>query len=186
MPLNRVTVTAFDATTHMSVKGVFTDATGAYFMTLPAGSYHLRFTGTTPASLTQFYDHQATINTANVIVLAAGEAKTVSSDLAPPPVTTQSILGVITNGATPLNRVTVSAFDATTHAYVKGVFTDAAGAYQLSLPAGSYHIRFTGMTPSSLTQFYNHQARIVAADTVVLNPGVNTPVSSDLAGPIAP
>ncbi|NTU70775.1 MAG: hypothetical protein HGB10_03005 [Coriobacteriia bacterium] len=185
-PLNRIVVTAFDAGTHAYVKGVFTNAAGEYSLTLPAGSYHLRFTGTTPASLSQYYDHQSMITAAAVIELTGGQTRTISSDLAPAAPGTQSITGVITNGATPLSGIVVSAFDATTHAYVKGTFTGAGGAYALSLPAGSYHVRFTGTTPAGLTQYYDHQARIGAAAIVVLGTGVDTSVSSDLSGAIAP
>jgi hypothetical protein len=188
LPLNRIVVTAFDAGTHASVKGVFTDAAGNYSLSgLAPGSYHLRFTGTTPASLAQYNDHKTTMTAADEIVVSgSGAPVIVSSDLAPPPAPIQTISGTVTNASAPLNRIVVTAFDATTHASVKGVFTDATGAYALSLPAGSYHLRFTGTTPANLTQFFDHQARIGNASVVTLASGATVSVSSDLSGPIAP
>ena len=96
-----------------------------------------------------------------------------------------TLTGTVTSGPTPMNRIVVSAFDAVSHAHVKGVFTTAAGLYTLGLPAGSYHLRFTG-TPAGLSQFYDHAARIVSASAVVLEPGVVFPLSGDLGGPINP
>ena len=187
VPQNRAVVSAFNAASDAYVKGAFTDVAGQYTLSLPSGSYHLRFTGTTPAALSQYYDHVASIGSAAVVSLAEGETKTVSSDLAPTsPPSTQALTGTITDGSTPLNRVVVTAFDASSHAYVKGVFTDALGRYAMSLPAGSFHLRVTGTTPSTLSQFYDHEARISAASVVVLDPGADTAVSSDLSGIIAP
>jgi hypothetical protein len=76
-------VSAFDATTHAYVKGVFTNGLGLYSLSLAAGTYHLRFTGTTPSSLSQYYDHKVTIDTATPVTLPAGASVTASSDLAP-------------------------------------------------------------------------------------------------------
>ncbi|NTU71705.1 MAG: carboxypeptidase regulatory-like domain-containing protein [Coriobacteriia bacterium] len=187
-PLDHIVVTAYDAVTHRDVKGVYTDALGNYTLgSLPAGSYHVRFMGTTPASLTQYFDHKVNITDAAVVTVTAGLMTTVSSDLAPTtPVTVQTISGTITNVGVPMNRVVVTAFNATTHAYVRGVFTNALGVYTLSLPAGSYHLRFTGMTPSSLTQYYDHQNRISNASVQVLGSGAELTIDSDLSGAITP
>jgi hypothetical protein len=337
-------VSAFDATTHAFVRSVFTNGSGAYSITgIPAGNYHLRFTSTTPANLTQFYDHKGTIDTANVIEVAGEQAKTVSADLyrivaptvtdfspgsatvgttisisgtgftnatsvrfngvatsfavdsptairaeVPAGATTgkisvttpdgtgtsvanftvlqaptitgflptsgsvgttvtingtnlsgatsvtfngtlatsvqivnanqikaavpagatdgaiavttpggtatsagsftvtiaptvQNVRGTISSDAGPMANVVVSAFDATTHAYVKGVFTNASGEYTLPLPAGVYHLRFTGTTPSNLTQFYNHSVTITGATPIQVDSGATTWVSSNLS-----
>ncbi|NTU72113.1 MAG: hypothetical protein HGB10_09885 [Coriobacteriia bacterium] len=183
VPLNRIVVTAFDAATNASVKGTFTDNLGNYSIALPAGSYHIRFTGTSPASLSQYYDHKGSIADATVVDLAPSANVTVSSDLAPV-IASQTISGTITNNGTPLNRIVVTAFDAATNASVRGTFTDANGNYMLSLPVGSYHLRFTGTTPASLSQFYDHKSSITQAAIVELGAGANVTVSSDLAPPV--
>ncbi|NTU70524.1 MAG: cadherin-like domain-containing protein [Coriobacteriia bacterium] len=186
LPLERIVVTAYDSTTHRDVKGVFTNASGAYSITgIPAGTYHVRFGVSSPASMTQYFDHKVPISEATVLTLTAGGTLTVSSDLAP--AATQTISGTITNSELPMSRIVVTAFDATTHAYVKATFTNASGVYSISgIPAGTYHLRFTGTTPSNLTQFYDHQARIGNAAPLSLDPGATLTVTTDLSGPIAP
>ncbi|NTU70523.1 MAG: leucine-rich repeat protein [Coriobacteriia bacterium] len=186
LPLERIVVTAYDSTTHRDVKGVFTDAAGGYSITgIPAGTYHVRFGVTSPASMTQYFDHKVPISEATVLTLTAGGTLTVSSDLAP--AATQTISGVVTASEVPQNRIVVSVFNATTHAHVKGVFTNANGEYSISgIPAGTYHLRFTGTTPSNLTQFYDHQARIANASVLALDPGATLTVTTDLSGVIAP
>ncbi|MEI8082057.1 MAG: carboxypeptidase-like regulatory domain-containing protein, partial [Actinomycetes bacterium] len=172
-PLSGVVVSAFDATTHVYLKGVMTSATGYYSMSVPTGSYHLRFTGTTPASLSQYHGHTVTASGATTIS-APGGICLVSSDLGP------VVQGTITNQGAPLSGVVVSAFNATTHVYVKGVLTNAAGYYSMSLPTGTYHLRFTGTTPASLSQYYDHA---ISPDTaaIVTATGLAVTVSSDLA-----
>ena len=186
VPQARVVVSAFDAVTHAHVKGVFTDAAGVYAITaLPAGSYHLRFTGTTPTSLTQFYDHVAVISAASTITVGEGATVSVSSDLAPRVVApTSAIGGVITAGGVPQNRVVVSCFNSTTGAYVKAVFTDGSGTYLLAgLPVGSYKVRVTGTTPTTLTQWYANSPTMGGATVVPTVADQTTVVSTDLLGP---
>ncbi|NTU72287.1 MAG: leucine-rich repeat protein [Coriobacteriia bacterium] len=187
-PLDHIVVTAYDATTHRDVKGVFTNAAGGYSITgIPAGTYHVRFGVTSPASMTQYFDHAVPITGASVLTLTTGGTLTVSSDLAPEaPLTTQTISGTVTNSEVPMNRIVVTAFNAATHAYVRGVFTNALGAYTLALPAGDYHLRFTGMTPSGLTQYYDHQNRISNAAILELGSGAALTVTTDLSGTITP
>jgi hypothetical protein len=183
-PQDRIVVTAFDAATNAFVKSVFTNASGVYALDgLAAGSYHLRFTGTTPASLSQYYDHKTTITDAAVITLSSGTTLTISTDLAPlPPV--GAISGTVSSESGPLGGVVVSAFDAGTNAYIKGVFTDSSGYYTLTVPAGEYHLRFTG-TPAGLSQYYDHHSVINNATIVTLTSG-GTSVSSNLSGMIGP
>ena len=84
------------------------------------------------------------MGSARIVELVAGQPTTISSNLAwPTPPATATISGTLTNAETPLARVVGSAFDAGSHVYVKGVFTDVNGTYTLSgLPAGDYHLRF--------------------------------------------
>jgi hypothetical protein len=176
-PLSGVVVSAFTADGHVYTKGVATNASGVYTMTgIPAGTYHLRFTGT---PLAQYFDHSSTITGASIVTVAGGGTTTVSSNLSPAvPVTVQSIGGVISDNSGPLSGIVVTAYDATTHTYVKAGFTSASGVYLLSLPAGSYHLRFTG-TP--LTQYYDHATSITGATTVVVPSGTAVPISSNLS-----
>ena len=186
VPQVRAVVSAFDSVSHAYVRGVFTDAAGVYAITaLPAGSYHLRFTGTTPAALTQYYDHATAISVASTITVGEGATVSVSSDLAPRVVApTSAIGGVITAGGVPQSRVVVGAYIATTGAYVKAVFTDGSGAYLLSgLPVGSYKVRISGTTPSTLTQWFANSSTMGGATAVPTVADQTTVVSTDLLGP---
>jgi len=187
-PLSGIVVSAFDATTDTFVKGVFTNGSGVYSITgLAPGTYHLRFTGTTPASLSQYYDHKVAISEATTLTLVAATNLTVNSDLAPVvPPAVSTITGTISSDAGPMGGVLVSAFDATTNTFIKGVFANASGVYTMVLPAGSYHIRFTATTPSNLSQYYDHQGSIARAAAVYVAPAEVTTRSSNLSGPIAP
>ncbi|NTU70999.1 MAG: S8 family serine peptidase [Coriobacteriia bacterium] len=180
-----VVVSAFNATTHAHVKGVFTDALGRYAIAgLPAGSYHVRFTNTTPSTLTQYYDHQSTISAASVVTMGESATVTVTTDLAAvTPPASGSIAGTVTAAAVPQNRVVVGAFNAVSGAYVRAVFTDAAGAYRIgSLAPGNYKVRFSNTAPSTLTQWYLNVATMGAATPVAVSDGVTTTVSTDLLG----
>ena len=186
VPQNRVVVTAFNAATFVNVKGVFTDGYGKYVIPgLAVGNYILKFSNTTPASLTQFYDHKGPITTATVLTTSSGTTLTVSADLAaltPPP--TQVIQGTVTNDTVPLTRTVVSVWNAATHAYVGGVFTDTNGYYRIvGVPTGGYHLRFTGMSPSSLTQWYGHKTSVTDATTCTASEGATVTASSDLKWP---
>ncbi|NTU72006.1 MAG: beta-propeller fold lactonase family protein [Coriobacteriia bacterium] len=183
LPQVRIVVSAFDAETNSYRKGVFTDAFGRYAVSgLSAGTYHLRFTGTTPSTLSQYYDHTSAITAATTLTVTGGAVTPASSDLAPPAPTAGTIAGSITAGGLPQARIVVTAFDAATNSYRKGVFTDLLGGYAITgLTPGTYHLRFTGTTPSSLSQYYDHKATITAATTLTVDPGAVTAASSDLA-----
>ncbi|MEI8083320.1 MAG: carboxypeptidase regulatory-like domain-containing protein, partial [Actinomycetes bacterium] len=186
-PLSGIVVSAFDAGTDTFIKGVYTNGSGVYSITgLSAGTYHLRFTGTTPASLSQYYDHATMVSEATTLTLVAATNLTVNSNLAPVvPPTVSTLTGTISSDAGPMGGVLVSAFNAETNTFVKGVFANASGVYTMNIPAGSYHLRFTATTPSNLSQYYNHQGSIARADVVFVAPGVTTTQDSNLSGAIA-
>ncbi|NTU70247.1 MAG: hypothetical protein HGB10_00245 [Coriobacteriia bacterium] len=184
VPQSRAVVSAFDAATDSYVKATFTDSSGYYRITgLSAGTYHLRFTGTTPTSLSQWYDHVTMATAASTLTAGTDSTLTVSSDLAPVSVpASQSIEGTVTNAAVAQAGIVVSAYDASSHAHVAGAFTNAGGFYRLSgLPVGSYHVRFTGTSPASLTQYYDHKYEISNATTSTLTSGQKLAVSTNLA-----
>lgn len=172
-PVGNVVVTAYNAITNTSVKSVLTNAAGFYSMYLPAAGYKVRFSGTTPASLSQYYDHKTSITEATTVTLSVGKV-TVSTDLGP------TIAGRMVNQGAPLVGIVVTAFDATSHASIRSVLTTAGGNYAITgLPAGAYHVRFTGTVPASLSQYYDHKTTISDATTVTALGGVAA-VSSDL------
>jgi hypothetical protein len=172
VPLSNVVVTSYEASSHAFIQSVLTNAAGEYSMSVPVGVYHIRYTNTVPASLSQYFDHKTSISAATTIT-APGGITLASSDLGP------NIQGTIVNQGVPISGAGVSAYDANTHAFVKGVSTNASGFYSMSLPAGSYHIRFYVAAQPSLTQYNDHKALISDA-TVIAAPGGVINVSSDL------
>ncbi|NTU70777.1 MAG: hypothetical protein HGB10_03020 [Coriobacteriia bacterium] len=155
------------------------------------------FTGATSVSFNLIEANYTVVNDGKIVVtVPAGDASGLIRVYTPggvcaaglfTAVTTQGVSGVISSDEGPLNRVVVSLFNAETHAYVKGIFTAADGSYSLTgIPAGAYHVRFTGTTPANLTQYFDHQRRIVNADVVTVAAGEMTPVSSNLSGAVAP
>jgi len=189
LPLNRVVVGAYGATTHTLAASAFTDSAGYYrIATLPAGSYHLRFTGTTPGTLAQYWDHKGPITSASTATVAAGATLTVSAALTSMgPLATPSIEGTVTYLGTAQDRIVASAFDATTHNYVAGAFTNSSGYYKITnLPIGYYHVRFTGTSPVYLSQFWDHQLMGLqfmsqATTTPLVGNAQTRQVSTDLA-----
>jgi hypothetical protein len=188
VPVSGAVVSFFGATSDAFVSSVLSDSNGHYqSVGLPAGTYHVRFVPSVPSTLTQFYDHQTLISRATTVTLAGGHNTVVSSDLKwPTPAVVPSIEGTITNNSAPVSGAVVSfyAAGATADTYVSGVFTDAQGHYKsAALPLGTYHVRFTNVTPSSFNQYYDHKTIITQASTVTVSAGQVTGVSSDLKWP---
>ncbi|NTU71000.1 MAG: hypothetical protein HGB10_04165 [Coriobacteriia bacterium] len=154
----------------------FVNVSGVQFNGTDAATYTVVGTGTIRATVA------AGTTTGQISVSSAGGTGTSAADFtvttAP---LTQTISGVVSSEAGPMNRCVVTAFTADGHTFVKGVFTNANGEYSLSIPAGTYHLRFTGTTPSNLTQYYNHAVRITDAAIVSLDPGGAMTVSTNLS-----
>jgi Ice-binding-like/Carboxypeptidase regulatory-like domain len=186
-PVSGAFVRAFTLPSGTLAGGVFTNGSGGYTLSgLPDGDYVVRFTNT--GGYDQYYDHQLPMSAATHVHVAAAGTTTVSSDLAPlPPPVTQSIEGTITYYGVAQKQVIVCAFDATTHAYVKGMLTDGDGFYRITdLAIGDYYVRITGTTPPDLAMFFDHHEMSLdfmdQADVVrITSPGQTVTVSTDLA-----
>jgi hypothetical protein len=180
-PLSGVTVTLYDAVTHASVATTVTAAGGTYTIaSLAPGSYHVRFSGTTPTSLAQYYNQSSLITGAAVVVLTANATTTIPSiNLAAfkPPTT---IDGIITANGVAQVGVGVTVYSSGGSA-IKSTTTTAGGVFSLVVPSGgSYKLRATGTTPASLSQYYRRKSSLGNATTVSVNTGQTTPVTWSL------
>ena len=112
-----------------------TDATGAYAINLPAGSYKLLIQTNTAGYPDTWYGGTSFANATTVVVDGAETVNiTVSGST--------SVSGTVnkSGGAGPLVGAYVTAYDATTAAWTNYDETDATGAYAINLPAGSYKL----------------------------------------------
>ena len=134
-PLTGSYVTAYEATSATWTNYGVTDATGAYAINLPAGSYKL-LVQTNTAGYPDTWHGGSTFATATTVVVDGAE--TVNITIAP----STSISGVVSKagGAGPLTGSYVTAYEATSATWTNYGVTDATGAYAINLPAGSYKL----------------------------------------------
>src|SRR6266850_1606903 len=96
----------------------------------------------------------------------------------------ETITGTVTNTvAAALSGAEVDAYETTAGTFVARTFTNAAGAYSLTLPAGSYFVR-TFNTAHYVNQLYNSSGNLQCPGLCNLNAGsaVNVPAAGTVAG----
>ena len=146
LPLSHVKVKVMSGTT--VVAQAKTDWKGNYWVTLPAGSYDVKFSR---------YGFE-TLTTPAVVVSAP--STTLNATLTPLP----KLLGQVTDaGALPLKNVKVKVMSGTT--VVAQAKTDWKGNYWVTLPAGSYDVKFSRYGFETLTT----PAVVVSAPSTTLN-----------------
>ena len=134
-PLVGSYVTAYDASTATWTNYDETDATGAYAINLPAGSYKLLIQTNTAGYPDTWYGGTTFANATTVVV---DGAETVNITVTG----STSVSGTVSKsgGAGPLVGSYVTAYDASTATWTNYDETDATGAYAINLPAGSYKL----------------------------------------------
>src|SRR6266850_824770 len=96
----------------------------------------------------------------------------------------ETITGTVTNTvAAALSGAEVDAYETTAGTFVARTFTNAAGAYSLVVPAGSYFVR-TFNTAHYVNQLYNSSGNLQCPGLCNLNAGsaVNVPAAGTVAG----
>ena len=151
------TVSAWDATTGAWTAAGATDGSGAYSISLPAGSYNLYIQGGgQPAS---WYGGSSKATATDVAVTS-----TTTQDIALGKALLQGTVSVLATG-TPVSGATVSAWDATTGTWTGASVTNGSGQYSISLPAGSYNLYIQGGgQPAS---WYGGSSKATATDVAV-------------------
>ncbi len=151
-----------------------TTSNGTYTATmLDGGTYRVGFSASGYA--TQYYNQQATLTAANgVSVPSGGTVTAINAQLT----ASGAISGTVTNNAaTPvaIAGVTVTVYNSAGTS-VAATTTSSTGTYTVTgLPPGTGAYRAGFVKTGYLTQYYNNQATLAAANAITVNPGATTP-----------
>ena len=160
-PLEGIYVTAYDATGN-AFSSASTGPDGGYTITgLPGGSYRLGFTDFSNVYDAEYWDDQPSLDVANEFAVAASQVVTGKDAVLEVPA---SVSGTVTDGTDPLEGIYVSVYDAA-GSFVTSASTGADGGYTVpGLSAGSYRLGFTDFGGSFLSEFWDDQPTLAAAD----------------------
>ncbi|MEM7131548.1 MAG: carboxypeptidase regulatory-like domain-containing protein [Chloroflexota bacterium] len=172
VPLERVTVRLYNAEGR-SIESDRTDEAGSYqFQPLAPGEYRLLFEpssfGPSNAFFSEYYDDQAELDSATPITILADETVTVNTEL----IRGGIIEGIVTADGAPLERVTVTLYDAEGQS-IESDWTDETGSYQLKpLPPGEYRVKFrslsTNPTDRFFPEYYDDQPDLESATPITI------------------
>lgn len=152
---------------------------------LAPGAYRVEFRDYSGTYLTQCYDNKATLDSAADVTVGAGS---VTANIDATLALAGDIKGTVTDAAdTGLAGIDVTAYDADGN-YVNDVNTASDGTYDLNgLGTGDYRLQFEDYSGTYLTQYYNGEPSLDAADAVAVTAGSTTsPIDAtlDLSGQI--
>ena len=156
-----------------AVASATTNSNGTYTATmLDGGSYRVRFSS--PGYVTQYYNNQATLATATAVSVPSGGTVTaINARL----VATGAISGTVTNNAaTPvaIAGVTVTVYNGA-GAAVGSTTTTSTGTFTITgLTPGTSAYRVGFAKTGYVTQYYNNQATLAAANTITVSAGATT------------
>ncbi len=158
-----------------------TASDGTYTVSaLPSGTYKVGFIPFGTNHLPQFYNGKANLATADPVSVTAGATTSaINAALA----AGGQITGTVTDASTSaaVENVEVDAYDSG-GSLVASSQTASDGTYTISgLPTGSYHVGFVA-GGNYVSQFYNGQATLTAADPVSVTAGsLTTGINAALA-----
>jgi hypothetical protein len=135
---------------------------------LAPGSYRLGFSDLAGDLLTEYWDDQPTLQTADEIDLVEGE-RTENKDAVL--AVAGSVSGTVTDGTGPAQGVDVQILqyeeDGEYYANVTDARTDQYGRYTLTgLAPGSYKVRFSDQDGRFVPEYWNDKATLDAADDI--------------------
>jgi 5-hydroxyisourate hydrolase-like protein (transthyretin family) len=195
-PLGGVTVNVYGSGlfSFEAIKSGFTNANGEYVVEgLSEGDYKVGFFPSDPAYLSQYYNGRPTIESANLVVVTAGNT---TPGIGATLVEGGKISGTVTDAYThlPLAKIGVGAFASGSEFGFGFATTNAKGEYTITgLPTGSYKVEFSWeyseaerkacehaprCPPKYITQYYNNQPSEATANPIgiavgTLTPGIN-------------
>jgi hypothetical protein len=174
-PLSSMTVDAYGSDGTIKASGQ-TTSSGTYALTLPSGTYRLLAYDPNGVYATSFYDNASSFETSAPVTVATSTV-TVNFSL----VLAGHISGHITaavSGAL-LPNMTVAAYnvDGTRRAFTN---TDAAGAYDLTLPQGTFKLAAFDTTLAYAAAFYANQNSFTNATALIVAAGQRTTVDIPL------
>jgi hypothetical protein len=158
------------------VSGIYTDSNGEYTITdLNPGEYKVQFRDDAQSNyVMQFYDGESTLETADIIEVAAEETtEGIDATL----VIGGTISGTVQNSSQEnLDGISVIVYTNYGSGWVMVSQANTSdGAYTIGgLGAGDYKIKFYDQSGTYMTQYYDGESTLSAADTVAVTAGQTT------------
>jgi hypothetical protein len=189
-PYATVDVEAYDTTGILQADDYADYLTGAYSITVPSGTYRVKFKPYFSDYAPKWYNNQRDFASATSVVVTDGAVRqniNAVLDIG------GKIAGRVTAaaGGAPLQFVDVYAYTSTTSTSSEAYgYTDASGIYTITgLLSGTYYLKFDPSYGSDyLTEYYDDKATLAAADGVgVVLGGVVTGIDAalEIGGKIA-
>jgi len=154
-PIPNVLIVAQDASTEVEVASATSNATGAYSMTVPPGTYNLIVTppsesGCAPTTISNI---EIAKDTTIDIVLVPAETVTFNGQ-------------VVDRDGNPMSNVYISVYSA---AISKSTYTDKSGQFSLNVPPDYYSLQLSywNWTPTSYESFNLYKHINITEDTYV-------------------
>jgi hypothetical protein len=190
-PLEGVSVDVYaNRMSFTPVKVAFSNANGEYMVTdLPEGEYRVRFTSNTSQYLTQYYNGQGSLASANPVLVTAGKtALSIDAVL----VEAGKITGTVTDAYSHAGLGKIEVFAYTTNGEFNSGFakTNSSGSYTINgLSSAPYKLEFSWeyseaeekacehaprCPPKYITQYYSGQPSAVTANAVTATAGAVT------------
>ncbi len=168
-----IEVTAYDSAWNY-LASAYTDNTGNYIINgLPTGSCKVEFDDQGMNYLSEWYNNQASFDTADAVVVTSGSnTPNINAQLA----TGGQISGKVTDAsAVGIQDIYVAVYDSGND-YLGYDYTDASGNYTVSgLPTGSHRVQFYDYDYIYQYEWYNNKANFASADPVTVTVGSTTP-----------
>jgi hypothetical protein len=169
-PLSGITIAAYNLSG--TLRGFTkTNATGAFHLVLPPGTYKVAAFDDARVYATTFHDASASFALATAVGVSAESMTTVDFHLS----AGARIRGRATDAASgnALGGIVVTAYDAA--GFVAGTATTAAnGNYELFVPAGSYRIVFEDRTGTYASAYYADAESFETATAIGVAAGTST------------
>ncbi len=172
-------------------RGTVAEASGAYALALPAGTYRLEFVDASGLHRSEWFGDRSIDDFAGATTLVVADAGSVTADGALAPAgASGSIGGTVTESGTavPVSGSWVIAIRSTNGVIARGAVTATDGTYLLGgLEAGDYRVAV--IDPSlhhAYDLFFDDKASFSSADDVAVSVGSTTTINPDLDASVAP
>lgn len=156
------------------IPGPETDENGYYKITLPVGTYKIRYYtfGDYAQYAENWYNNQPDYANAEDVAVQAGATNTLSDTTL---ISGGSISGTVTNGSVGVAGVYIYVYSNGTWTG-RSATTNSLGKYKVSgLGAGDYTVKFSGVNAGLISEWYDKQASQNDATTVHVESPTETP-----------
>ncbi|MCB9372995.1 MAG: carboxypeptidase regulatory-like domain-containing protein [Microthrixaceae bacterium] len=178
-PLEGVAVAAIRASDFGFVRGTTTDASGAYSLSVPEGSYRISFIDGSGSHHTEWHDNQPYTGLATSDPVAVPAV--VDAGLDP---SAGTVAGTVTDDPSGVPLAGVWALAIGPSGIAGGAVTGPGGGYTIAgLSAGTYRVTFADPAGGRVQEYWNDVTDFAAATPVVVAGGATTTIDGDLALP---